>query len=192
MSESKPSMNSSRWLYGTKVGGKEAQKSDLGKSESKAMVSTNRRSWSDEGRDSHKSDFGKSCSVASMQGKLVSRRLCSRLFRTMAQLKWRGESYNISIDCDTSEWKMLIKVESRVAVNVEHLVWNFRGIKKFDTGSVSDPVEFEVVWDVEDWLFDKPMTGQAIFMFRNPCGINTHISTVYTSFSRVFFVQEYL
>ncbi|KAH9330021.1 hypothetical protein KI387_002129, partial [Taxus chinensis] len=170
MSASKPFITRS-WLDE----GKHLSGRDIHKSESKPSMNTSRTFRSDggnesgrySGKETQKSDYGRSWSAAPMQSKLVSRRVCNKLFRTADQLKWRGESYNMSIDCDTSEWKMVIKVENIVAVNVDNLVWNFRGIKKFGVDSGNGPVDFEVVWNVEDWLFDKPMKGKAIFMFRN-------------------------
>ncbi|GLJ16768.1 hypothetical protein SUGI_0288730 [Cryptomeria japonica] len=160
--------------------GKETQKSDLGKSEIISLASTDHNFWSDEGKETQKTDLGISCSLVSNQsmGKAVLRESCSKLFRTEIELNWRGESYNFCIDCDSSEWKMLIMVENRVAVNVEHLVWNFRGIKIFDGGSVTDPVKFEVVWNVKDWLFDKPMMGEAIFIFRKLNPTSSSLATI--------------
>ncbi|XP_048133463.1 uncharacterized protein LOC115726374 [Rhodamnia argentea] len=84
-----------------------------------------------------------------------------RVYATSA--RFGGKNRAISIDCNVhSEGKLCISVDKRRVLQVKRLKWKFRGNERVEV----DGVNFQVSWDVYNWLFEDASDSHAVFMFR--------------------------
>ncbi|GLT74595.1 hypothetical protein SLA2020_463830 [Shorea laevis] len=117
--------------------------------------------------DSKKDAYRKTgCRPSLIDPILVSRRehvFGKKKFSTKVRLDEKGNFHGISIECNNSDGfdpRMEIKVDGKLAINVKHLQWKFRGNEFINLGKNG----VEVYWDVHDWLFGSgPRHGLFIF-----------------------------
>lgn len=84
-----------------------------------------------------------------------------RVYATSA--RFGGKSRAISIDCNVhGEGKLCISVDKRRVLQVKRLKWKFRGNERVEVHGVN----FQVSWDVYNWLFEDATDSHAVFMFR--------------------------
>lgn len=90
---------------------------------------------------------------------------------TVARFGDGGKSHEVSIECCTrgdDEPALVINVDRKLAVEVNHLPWNFRG-----NGTIYvEGVRVQILWDVHDWLFN-PGQGHALFIFKSTMPLNS-------------------
>jgi hypothetical protein len=105
---------------------------------------------------------------------LVSRKqhiLGKECFSTVARFGDGGQSHEVSIECHTKgtgEPALVISVDRELAVEVNHLLWKFRG-----NGTIYvEGVPVQIFWDVHDWLFN-PGLGHALFIFKSTMPLDT-------------------
>ncbi|XP_076956188.1 uncharacterized protein LOC143631253 [Bidens hawaiensis] len=95
------------------------------------------------------------------------------VFGTKVQFKDNGPIHDVRIECDVCEPRvtdsdnprLVVRVDSKVVMQVQHLVWKFRGNCTISV----DGFPVEVYWDVHNWLFGSS-TGSAVFMFQTCSG----------------------
>ncbi|KAL3746480.1 hypothetical protein ACJRO7_015443 [Eucalyptus globulus] len=84
-----------------------------------------------------------------------------RVYATSA--RFGGKNRAISVDCNVhGEGKLCISVDKRRVLQVKRLKWKFRGNERVKV----DGVNFQVSWDVYNWLFEDASDSHAVFMFR--------------------------
>lgn len=84
-----------------------------------------------------------------------------RVYATSA--RFGGKNRAISIDCNVhGDGKLYINVDKRRVLQVKRLKWKFRGNERVEV----DGVNFQVSWDVYNWLFEDASDSHAVFMFR--------------------------
>ncbi|KAK9070904.1 hypothetical protein SSX86_009472 [Deinandra increscens subsp. villosa] len=91
------------------------------------------------------------------------------VYATKAQFKDNGQIHDLRIECDTlgtDEPRLVVRMDSKVVMQVKHLVWKFRGNCTISV----DGLPVEVYWDVHNWLFGST-TGSAVFMFQTSSGV---------------------
>ncbi|GJW82275.1 thiosulfate/3-mercaptopyruvate sulfurtransferase [Tanacetum coccineum] len=87
-----------------------------------------------------------------------------KVYATRAQFKDNGQIHDLRIECDTfglDDPKLVVRLDSKIVMQVKHLVWKFRGNSTISV----DGIPVEVYWDVHNWLFGSP-AGNAVFMFQ--------------------------
>ncbi|CAL5416097.1 unnamed protein product [Camellia sinensis] len=87
-----------------------------------------------------------------------------RVYGTKAQFCDNGHVHGLTIECDTvgvSDPCLVIRVDSKMVMQVKHLRWKFRGNQTIWV----DGLPVELFWDVHDWLFGTAF-GNAVFMFQ--------------------------
>ncbi|GLU21706.1 hypothetical protein SLE2022_378310 [Rubroshorea leprosula] len=107
------------------------------------------------------------CRPSLIEPILVSRRehvFGKKKFSTRARLNEKGNFHGILIEFNDSDHgsdpKLEIRVDGKLAVQVKHLQWKFRGNESISIGRNG----VEVYWDVHDWLFESgPRHGLFIF-----------------------------
>uniref|UniRef100_A0A7N0TXT8 DUF868 family protein n=1 Tax=Kalanchoe fedtschenkoi TaxID=63787 RepID=A0A7N0TXT8_KALFE len=87
-------------------------------------------------------------------------------FSTRSRFDERSQRhYDIVVESSTS-WprdpEMWISVDGIVLIHVKNLQWKFRGNQTISVGSQA----VQVFWDVHDWLFKSPGTGNGLFIFK--------------------------
>lgn len=90
------------------------------------------------------------------------------VFVTKVQFKDNGKIHDLRIECDTfgvDDPRLVVRMDSKMVMQVKHLVWKFRG----NCAISVDGVPVEVYWDVHSWLFGG-ISGSAVFMFRTCSG----------------------
>ncbi|RZC52345.1 hypothetical protein C5167_020768 [Papaver somniferum] len=99
---------------------------------------------------------------------LVSKReniFGKRGFGTKAQFCDNGPLHDVTIECDmvgTSDPSLVIRIDSKTAMQVKRLKWKFRGNYRITI----DGLSVDVFWDVHNWLFSTT-PGNAVFMFQS-------------------------
>ncbi|XP_022150235.1 uncharacterized protein LOC111018451 [Momordica charantia] len=86
-------------------------------------------------------------------------------YSARAQFSERGQTHNLSIECDTGgikEPSLVIRIDSKTAVQIKRLKWKFRGNQTI----VVDGIPVQVMWDVHNWLFGNAAMSSAVFMFQ--------------------------
>ncbi|KAK6242162.1 Protein of unknown function DUF868 [Theobroma cacao] len=113
------------------------------------------------------------CRPSLIEPMLVSRRehiFGKRKFSTRVKFNDKGTFHDISVECnncissnsssDGFDPVLEIRVDGKVAIQVKHLQWKFRGNESINVGKSG----VEVFWDVHDWLFGSgPRHGLFIF-----------------------------
>ncbi|MED6225297.1 hypothetical protein PIB30_092445 [Stylosanthes scabra] len=94
-----------------------------------------------------------------------------KCYGAKAQFCDKGPLHNVTIECDTfninssssisSDPCLVIRIDSKIVIQVKRLKWKFRGNHTI----LVDGVPVEVFWDVHNWLFGNSM-GNAVFMFQ--------------------------
>ncbi|KAA0064065.1 DUF868 domain-containing protein [Cucumis melo var. makuwa] len=98
-----------------------------------------------------------------------------KLYSAKAQFSEKGETHNVSIECDTSgglkEPSLVIRIDSKTAMQIKRLKWKFRGNDRI----VVDGIPVEVMWDVHNWLFgNSGALSSAVFMFQTHKSSGSH------------------
>ncbi|KAI3774357.1 hypothetical protein L1987_48909 [Smallanthus sonchifolius] len=93
------------------------------------------------------------------------------VFGTKVQFKDNGQIHDVRIECDAlgvgvDDPRLVVRVDSKIVMQVKHLVWKFRGNCTISV----DGLPVEVYWDVHNWLFGSS-TGSAVFMFQTCSGV---------------------
>ncbi|KAI3715485.1 hypothetical protein L6452_22469 [Arctium lappa] len=88
-----------------------------------------------------------------------------KVYATKAQFKDNGEIHDLRIECDANDPRLVVRLDSKIVMQVKHLLWKFRGNYTISI----DGVPVEVYWDVHNWLFGST-TGSAVFMFQTCSG----------------------
>ncbi|KAJ0700223.1 hypothetical protein HanOQP8_Chr10g0365271 [Helianthus annuus] len=90
------------------------------------------------------------------------------VFGTKVQFKDHGQIHDLRIECEAfgpgpgpDEPRLVVRLDSKIVMQVQHLVWKFRGNCTISV----DGLPVEVYWDVHNWLFGSS-TGSAVFMFQ--------------------------
>ncbi|XP_021292971.1 uncharacterized protein LOC110423149 [Herrania umbratica] len=113
------------------------------------------------------------CRPSLIEPMLVSRRehiFGKRKFSTRVKFNDKGTFHDISVECNNSissnsssdafDPVLEIRVDGKLAIQVKHLQWKFRGNESINVGKSG----VEVFWDVHDWLFGSgPRHGLFIF-----------------------------
>ncbi|MCO5587804.1 hypothetical protein L7F22_041756 [Adiantum nelumboides] len=87
-----------------------------------------------------------------------------KTYSTRAQFGEKGMTHDIAIECQTEgskEPQLCVKVDKQAVVQVQHLLWKFRGNQTI----LVDNLQIEVFWDVHNWLFNSSHR-HAVFMFQ--------------------------
>lgn len=99
---------------------------------------------------------------------LISREehvLGRRYFSTRTRMhEIESQPHAINIECHTTGPKdpeMRIEIDGQLVVEVQHLLWKFRGNQIISVSGV----QVQIFWDVYDWLFNSGV-GNAFFTFR--------------------------
>ncbi|XVE85176.1 hypothetical protein DITRI_Ditri17bG0070500 [Diplodiscus trichospermus] len=119
--------------------------------------------------DQKKEAFRKTgCRPSLIEPMLVSRKehvFGKRKFSTKVKFNDRGSFHDISVECNNSSSDgfdpvLEMRVDGKLAIQVKHLQWKFRGNESINVGKNG----VEVFWDVHDWLFGSgPRHGLFIF-----------------------------
>lgn len=110
-----------------------------------------------------KTRLGPSLMVATLLSK-KEHIIGKKVYNTKAQFGEGGPMHDIAIEChlgDTKEPRLCVRVDKQAVVQVQHLMWKFRGNQTI----LVDDIQIEVFWDVHNWLFN-PSQGHAVFMFQ--------------------------
>ncbi|XVF43893.1 hypothetical protein PTKIN_Ptkin02bG0077500 [Pterospermum kingtungense] len=110
------------------------------------------------------------CRPSLVEPMLVSRRehiFGKRKFCTRVKFNDKGSFHDISVKSNDSiscsdgfDPVLEIRVDGKVAIQIKHLQWKFRGNESINVGKNG----VEVYWDVHDWLFGSgPRHGLFIF-----------------------------
>ncbi|XWS22666.1 hypothetical protein CRYUN_Cryun29cG0055600 [Craigia yunnanensis] len=102
------------------------------------------------------------CRPSLIEPMLVSRRehvFGKRKFSTRVKFNDKGTFHDISVECNNSissnsssdgfDPVLDIRVDGKLAIQIKHLQWKFRGNESINVGKNG----VEVIWDVHDWLF---------------------------------------
>ncbi|KAL5762193.1 hypothetical protein ACOSP7_018457 [Xanthoceras sorbifolium] len=117
------------------------------------------------------------CRPSLIEPMLVSRKehvFGKKKFSTRVKFQEKGPVHDISIECNNNNTssdsnnnlcgfdpELDIRVDGKLAVQVKHLQWKFRGNESITVSKTG----LEVYWDVHDWLFGSgPRHGLFIFM----------------------------
>ncbi|XP_057831784.2 uncharacterized protein LOC131042492 [Cryptomeria japonica] len=88
-----------------------------------------------------------------------------RYFSTRTRMhEIESQPHAINIECHTTGPKdpeMSIKIDGQLVVEVQHLLWKFRGNQIISVSGV----QVQIFWDVYDWLFNSGV-GNAFFTFK--------------------------
>lgn len=86
-----------------------------------------------------------------------------KLYNTTTQFGESGPTHDIAIECQMGDMepRLCVRVDKQAVVDVQHLMWKFRGNQTI----LVDGIKIEVFWDVHNWLF-RPSYGHAVFMFQ--------------------------
>ncbi|CAK9309983.1 unnamed protein product [Citrullus colocynthis] len=96
-----------------------------------------------------------------------------KLYSAKAQFSEKGETHNVSIECDTvglKEPSLVIRIDSKTAMQIKRLKWKFRGNHTI----VVDGIPVQVMWDVHNWLFGNSAMSSAVFMFQTHKSSGSH------------------
>ncbi|XAR57237.1 hypothetical protein NMG60_11025299 [Bertholletia excelsa] len=87
-----------------------------------------------------------------------------RVFGTKAQFCDNGPVHSLTIECDTvvNDPCLVIRIDSKMVIQVKRLPWKFRGNQTIWV----DGLPVDVFWDVHNWLFGRTAFGNAVFMFQ--------------------------
>ncbi|XP_022724996.1 uncharacterized protein LOC111281525 [Durio zibethinus] len=113
------------------------------------------------------------CRPSLKEPMLVSRRehiFGRRKFATRVKFNDKGAFHDISVECNNSNSSnsssdgfdpvLEIRVDGKLAIQINYLQWKFRGNESINVGKNG----VEVFWDVHDWLFGSgPRNGLFIF-----------------------------
>lgn len=112
------------------------------------------------------------CRPALIDPVLVSRKehiFGKKRFSTRVKFHERGKCHEISVECNNkgdfegiSSPEMDIKIDGKLATQVKHLQWKFRGNESIDVKET----KLEVYWDVHDWIFGSG-PRHAMFLFKS-------------------------
>ncbi|XP_021747817.1 uncharacterized protein LOC110713662 [Chenopodium quinoa] len=114
------------------------------------------------------------CRPALIDPLLVSRKehiFGKKRFSTKVKFHERGKCHEISVECNNnikgdlegiSSHEMDIKIDGKLATQVKHLQWKFRGNESIDVKEA----KLEVYWDVHDWIFGSG-PRHAMFLFKS-------------------------
>ncbi|OMO81641.1 hypothetical protein COLO4_23465 [Corchorus olitorius] len=126
------------------------------------------------------------CRPSLIEPILVSRRehvFGKKKFSTRVKFNDKGTFHDISVECNNSinsdgfDPVLDIRVDGKLAIQIKHLQWKFRGNESINVGKNG----VEVYWDVHDWLFGSgPRHGLFIF---NPIPSSSIISPSSSSIS---------
>ncbi|KAK2636590.1 hypothetical protein Ddye_031382 [Dipteronia dyeriana] len=120
------------------------------------------------------------CRPSLIEPMLVSRKehvFGKKKFSTRVKFQEKGPVHDISIECSNNnnnvssdsnynhlggfDPELDIRVDGKLAVQVKHLQWKFRGNESITISKTG----LEIYWDVHDWLFGSgPRHGLFIFM----------------------------
>jgi len=113
------------------------------------------------------------CRPALVDPILVSRKehiFGKKRFTTKVKFHERGKCHEISVECNNNSNhnvheelspEMDIKIDGKLATQVKHLQWKFRGNESIDVKET----KLDVYWDVHDWLFGSG-PRHAMFLFK--------------------------
>lgn len=88
-----------------------------------------------------------------------------RLFCTRAMVGEDQKEHDIVVEnslAGPGEPEMWITVDGTVAVRIMNLNWRFRG----NESVMVNNAPLQIFWDVHDWLFTTPGSGQGLFIFK--------------------------
>ncbi|GMJ13234.1 hypothetical protein like AT4G12690 [Hibiscus trionum] len=105
------------------------------------------------------------CRPSLIEPMLISRRehiFGKRKFTTRVKFNEKGTFHDVAVECssDGIDPVLEIRINGKLAVQVKHLQWKFRGNESINVGKNG----LQVFWDVHDWLFGSgPRHGLFIF-----------------------------
>ncbi|KAL2903456.1 Autophagy protein 5 [Bienertia sinuspersici] len=143
--------------------------------------------------DMKKASFRRTgCRPALIDPVLVSRKehiFGKKRFSTKVKFHERGKCHEISVECNNEYQgfspEMDIFIDGKLATQVKHLHWKFRGNESI----YINETKLEVYWDVHDWIFGSG-PRHAMFLFKSSSSPSSSSSSLSPSSSSSLHVDD--